>query len=111
MGTVQISTRKSACRQRLSVMASAFLGTNPADEPITCGLPVIQQERVFGIGSSNGTWLRGPWDEETRENSNLLEIEMSNVIRKVCRSRRDIVEQLAARVVPQASFMRKGEKV
>ena len=83
----------------------------PCLEWMTSGLPVIQQERVFGIGSSNGTWLRGPWDEETRENSNLLEIEMSNVIRKVCRSRRDIVEQLAARVVPQASFMRKGEKV
>jgi hypothetical protein len=50
-------------------------------------------------------------DEETRENSNFVEIEMFNAVRKLCRPRRDIVEQLAARAVPQASFMRKGEKV
>jgi hypothetical protein len=28
---------------------SAFLGTNPADEPITSGLPVIRQKNSIGV--------------------------------------------------------------
>jgi len=44
LGIVRISPEKSASRQRLSVAAGAFIGTNPTGEVITFGLPVIRAQ-------------------------------------------------------------------
>src|SRR6202022_1225822 len=65
---------------------------------VTSCLPVVHQEPVFGFGPRQGhraSWPLG--DEKTRENSNLLEIEMSNIITKAVSTPDDIVEQVAAK--------------
>jgi hypothetical protein len=74
----------------------------------TNGVRVLEPDFCTGVVSEQWHLASWPLGMETRENSNLLELEMSNVIRKLCRT---IVEQLAAKAVPQASFMRKGEQV
>jgi len=53
MGIVRISTGKSASRQRLSVSAKAFIGSDLPTGGITSGLPVIhpQSTEVLNLSS------------------------------------------------------------
>src|SRR6266478_6808570 len=67
LSTLQKTPRDVPQQDSRSGWIRYFLSCRALASPTTCrfipalsDVPVIQEERVFGIGSGNGTWFRGP---------------------------------------------------